>query len=113
MTSGRGARGSRRSARWAARRRAGRRWTAVVRLALPILPAVSLPFLPGLLRAAIDRSFTLWQLTLAAPDAVILLVVVGLTGVAVSAGRAWAIVRGRRPTVASPGRHEESARLPP
>jgi CubicO group peptidase (beta-lactamase class C family) len=87
-----GVRGVRRSARWAARRRAGRRWTTAVRLALPLLPAVALPFLPGLLRAAIDRSFTLWQLTLAAPDAVILLVVVGLTGVAVSAVRARAVV---------------------
>jgi hypothetical protein len=60
-----------------------------------VLPAVLVVLLPGILRTAIDRSFTAWQLTLAAPDVVLLLVVVALTGPAVSAARGVALIRAR------------------
>ncbi len=90
-----GARGLRRTPRWAARRRTRPGWTTAVRLAAPVLPALLVLLLPGILRAALDRSFTAWQLTLAAPDVVLLLVVVALTGLAVSTARVVALIRAR------------------
>ncbi|WP_369134019.1 serine hydrolase domain-containing protein [Modestobacter sp. I12A-02662] len=92
-----GARGLRRAARWAARRRTRPGWTTAVRLTAPVLPAVLLVLLPGILRKVIDRSFTAWQLTLAAPDVVLVLVVGAVTGLAVSAARGVALIRTRAP----------------
>jgi CubicO group peptidase (beta-lactamase class C family) len=91
-----GARGLLRSPRWADRRRARPWWTTALRLAPLVLPVLLVLGLPRLLRAAIGRSFNLWQLTLAAPDVVILLAVAALTGLAVLAGRAVSLVRAHR-----------------
>ncbi|MBB3084011.1 serine hydrolase domain-containing protein [Geodermatophilus sabuli] len=90
-----GTRGLLRASRWAARRRARSGWGTAIRLVPTLIPAVLLLLLPGVLRAAIGRSFTVWQLTLAAPDVVVLLVATALAGLAVSAGRAGALIRAR------------------
>jgi CubicO group peptidase (beta-lactamase class C family) len=90
-----GVRGLRRSSRWAAHRATRPGWTTALRLAAPLVPALLLALLPGMLRNAIDRSFTAWQLTLAAPDVVLVLVVTALAGLAVSAARGVALIRSR------------------
>lgn len=77
----------RRIGRWAGRRPSRPRWTAAPGIVGPLVPAALLIALPVLLGLLIGRSFTLWQLSLAMPDVIILLGVAAATGAAVALGR--------------------------
>jgi CubicO group peptidase (beta-lactamase class C family) len=69
------------------------RWTAVPGLVWLVLPVGLLAAMPALMRLALGRSFTFWQLCLALPDPVILLATAGLTGTVVAAVRVVVLVR--------------------
>ena len=73
--------------RWVRRTASRPWWAATPGIVGPLVPAVLLLALPGLLGVLIGRSFTLWQLTLAMPGVVALLAVAALTGAAVALGR--------------------------
>lgn len=77
--------------RWR-RRRAGRaRWTALPGLVWLVLPVALLAGMPALLGAAIDRSFTFWQLCLAMPDAMVLIGGCALSGTVLAGARIVAL----------------------
>jgi CubicO group peptidase (beta-lactamase class C family) len=79
--------------RWG-RRRAGRpRWTALPGLAWLVLPVALLAGMPAILGAAIDRSFTFWQLCLAMPDVMVLIAVWAFSGTVLAAARIVALAR--------------------
>jgi hypothetical protein len=79
--------------RWR-RRRAGRPWrTAVAGTVWLVLPVGLLAALPALVRAATDRVFTFWQLSLAMPDLVVLLAVAAITGTVLAVVHVATLVR--------------------
>jgi hypothetical protein len=82
--------------RWR-RRRAGRPWwTAAPGIAWLLLPVALIAGLVPLISTTIDRVFTLWQLSLAMPDVVVLLAVAAITGAALAVARVAVLVADRR-----------------
>ncbi len=82
--------------RWR-RRRAGRPWwTAAPGIAWLLLPVALIAGLVPLISTTIDRVFTLWQLSLAMPDVVVLLAVAAITGAALAVARIAVLVADRR-----------------
>lgn len=79
--------------RWRRGRVRRSHWSAMPGLAWLVLPVALLAGMPALLGAAIDRSFTFWQLCLAMPDVVVLIAVWALSGMVLAAARTVALAR--------------------
>ena len=79
------------------RRRAGRPlWTAAPGIAWLVLPVALISGLVPIVSAATGRVFTFWQLSLAMPDAVVLLAVAAVTGAVLAVARITVLAADRR-----------------
>jgi hypothetical protein len=98
--------------RWRRRAVARPPWRTAAGLAWLLGPPVLLPLLPALVAALADRSFTFWQLTLAMPDVVVLVVAAAAVGAALAVARLVALGAGRRPRSAGADRGRAGFRTP-
>jgi len=79
------------------RRRAGRPWwTVAPGIAWLVLPVALITGLVPFISATTGRVFTFWQLSLAMPDVVVLLVVAAITGAALAVARIAVLAAERR-----------------